>query len=75
MWSLLPTRFSIFVLPSFIIFTLLQTLALEWPDEVKEEKKAKQKALRKALGQDSGDATSEDERRRRPRYGPLMEVT
>lgn len=57
------------------LFTLLQTLALEWPDELKEGKKARQKASRLALGQDSSDAMSEDERGGRPRYGPLMEVT
>jgi SNF2-related domain len=56
-------------------FTLLQTLALEWPDELKEEKKAKQRALKKALGQGGSDERSEDEGGHRPKYGPLMEVT
>ena len=57
------------------LFTLLQTLALEWPDELKEGKKARRKAAKKALGQCSSNATSEDERGGRPKYGPLMEVT
>jgi hypothetical protein len=61
--------------PNHYLFILLQTLALEWPDELKEARKAKKKAAKKALGQDSSDAMSEDERGGRPKYGPLMEVT
>ena len=75
MWSLLPTRCVCVVLCYIILlFTLHQTLALEWPDELKEGKKARQKAAKKALGQCSSNATSEDERGGRPKYGPLMEV-
>ena len=64
-----------FVCSIHALFTLLQTLALEWPDELKEGKKARQKASKKALGQDSSDARSEDEIGCRTKYGPLMEVT